>query len=436
MARVLLVVPSATYRASAFLDAARRLGLEVVTASEVEAPLEVAGDRFLRLPLDDPEEAAGAIVSFADTSPIDAVVAVDDQGALAAALASEALGLRHARPAAVRATRDKVALHRLLGRAEVPQARFATVEVDLDAWAELPPEARRASALPGPVRRALSSAADRFGYPVVVKPATLSGSRGVIRADDPIAASAAAERVAALLRRLGEPERVLVEAYVPGDEVAFEGILRHGDLDTLAVFDKPDPLVGPYFEETIYVTPSRHPREVQGEVAALVAAAAAALGLREGPVHAEARLPPDGTPPVLLELACRTIGGRCAAALRFSAGASLEDLVLAHALGRPAPAALSEGASGVMMLPIPATGRLAGVEGTDRAAGVTGVTGVEITAPAGSWIEALPEGDRYLGFVFARRPTPGEVEAALRAAHGKLEIRIENPARDDELVNR
>lgn len=432
MPRALLILPTATYRADAFLAAAGRLGVEVVTASErPQALAAVMGDRFLEVPLAAPDEAAGRIAELGARQRLDAVVAVDDQGLLAAALAGEALGLPHNPPAAVAATRDKAAMRALLARTGVRQPAFAVCE-----WDGPGERGEAGGAGGGGLGFAVAAAAERLRAPVVVKPTGLSGSRGVIRADDPIAASAAAERVAALLRRLGEPERVLVEAYVPGDEVAFEGILRHGDLDTLAVFDKPDPLVGPYFEETIYVTPSRHPREVQGEVAALVAAAAAALGLREGPVHAEARLPPDGTPPVLLELACRTIGGRCAAALRFSAGASLEDLVLAHALGRPAPAALSEGASGVMMLPIPATGRLAGVEGTDRAAGVTGVTGVEITAPAGSWIEALPEGDRYLGFVFARRPTPGEVEAALRAAHGKLEIRIENPARDDELVNR
>lgn len=416
MARVLLVLPTATYRADAFLAAADRLGLEVTAASErPQALASVMGERFLEVPLDDPEATAARITAFDAVTPLDAVVAVDDQGLLGAALASEQLGLPHNPPEAVAATRDKAAMRSRLARAEVPQPVFELCE------------APRGSD-PGELGARVAGAARRLGTPVVVKPTGLSGSRGVIRAEDPAAAAAAAERIETLLGRIGEPSRVLVERYVPGDEVALEGLLVSGELVTLALFDKPDPLVGPYFEETIYCTPSRHPEVVRADVHARAAEAARALGLAHGPVHAELRLAPvpGGVRPVVIELAARTIGGRCAAALRFATGASLEELVLANALGGatavPAPA---EGASGVLMVPIPRTGRLAGVEGVERAAKVPGVTGVELTVPIGQRVVALPEGDRYLGFVFARGERTEEVETALRAAQHELEIHVE-----------
>ena len=387
----------------------------MTTASErPQALASVMGDRFLEVPLDDPEAAAARITAFDAVTPLDAVVAVDDQGLLGAALAGEQLGLPHNPPGAVAATRDKAAMRSRLARAEMPQPAFELCEA--------PPGSD-----PGTLAARVAAAARRLGPPVVVKPTGLSGSRGVIRADGAAAAASAAGRVEALLAHIGEPARVLVERYVPGEEVALEGLLVDGELVALALFDKPDPLVGPYFEETIYCTPSRHPEAVQAEVRARAAEAARALGLVHGPVHAELRLTPaaGGVRPVVIELAARTIGGRCAAALRFATGASLEELVLANALGEevaPAPAA---GASGVLMVPIPRSGRLVAVDGVERAAKVPGVTGVELTVPAGQPVLALPEGDRYLGFVFARGEHPGEVEAALRAAQHELDIQID-----------
>ncbi len=414
MSRVVLLVPTATYRAEAFLAAADRLGVALTVASERRQLLaEVMGDRFVEIPLDDPPAAAAAIEAFAAAHPVDAVVAVDDQGLLAAALAAAGLGLRHHPPAAVAVTRDKVAMRHLLAAAGVRQPDFA-------ACAAEPGEAVEAV-----VERAVERAC-RLGPPVVVKPPGLSASRGVIRADDPRQVRQAAARVIALLDRIGEPRRLVVERYVDGDEVALEGLVDDGRLTVLALFDKPDPLVGPYFEETIYVTPSRHAPEVQAAIAATAQAAATALGLTDGPVHAELRLPPGpDTEPVVLEVAARTIGGRCASALRFATGGSLEELVLAQALGRPLATAPAGGASGVMMLPIPASGRLVAVGGRDRAAKAPGVTALELSTPVGGTIEMLPDGDRYLGFLFARGDTPEEVEAALRAAHGELDVQVE-----------
>lgn len=412
MARVLLILPTATYRASAFLEAAAAMGVEVMTGSERPAAMAgTMGARFVELDLDDPAAAAEAIVAADRVRPFDAVVAVDDQGLLCAALAAERLGLAHNPVNAVAATRDKVEQRRRLGAGEVRQPRWRPLLLDEPAAAE--PSAARAEVL---------RAAGALGYPVVLKPAGLSASRGVIRADDQAELLAALERDLRLLDRLGEAPRLVLEEYVPGTEHALEGVLFQGELQTVAVFDKPDPLVGPFFEETIYVTPSRLAAADQRDLAALVQRAAGAIGLQEGPVHAEVRRTETGEL-VLLEVAARTIGGRCAAVLR-SGGSSLEALVLAHALGERARPAALEGASGVVMLPIARSGRLVRFEGAERAAKVPHIVGVELTAPVGERLEALPEGGRYLGFVFARADAPDQVVAALRAAQRELEIEI------------
>ena len=416
MTRVLLVLPSSTYRATEFLAAADRLGLDVVTGSDV--PQAMAGsspERFLVLPLDDPAATADAVASFHSVTPLDAVVAVDDAGALAAAAAAERLGLAKNPPAAVAATRDKAAMRRLLRDAGVSQPRFEVVGAGADE-----PDA-------------VAAAGARLGFPVVVKPCSLAASRGVIRADDAVRARAAAAAVRRVANDAGRPttEPLLVEAFVPGDEVAVEGLLSAGRLEVLAIFDKPDPLDGPYFEETIYVTPSRHPRHLQEALGATVASACAALGLVDGPVHAEARLaPPDSLPGgrvVVLEAAARTIGGRCSKALRFSSGRSLEEIVLAHAIGRDVDLASARmpGASGVMMLPIPVSGRFAGIDGAASALAVPGVWGLEVTVPVGGTLTAWPAGDRYLGFLFARAERPEQVEEALRRGFAALAVRVD-----------
>lgn len=414
--RVVLVLPSATYRASDFTAAADAMGVELVVATEHRQAMSgLMGHRALVVDLCAPEAAAAAIVELASDRPVDAVVAVDDQGVEAAALASSRLGLRHSPPAAVGLTRHKLRMRRRLAEAGVPQPAFAPVGVGEDAGA----------------------VAARIGWPVVLKPLSLSASRGVIRADDPASTWDAAGRIRRILGGSGHGAGpvLLVEQFVPGAEVAVEGLVSGGRLRVLAVFDKPDPLDGPYFEETIYVTPSRLDPGVLGAVEGLVSDGAAALGLTEGPVHAEVRVPADpagGGGVVLLEVAARSIGGLCARALRFGAGVSLEQLILAHALGAggagdagpeslrpPAPA------SGVMMIPIPAPGRLRGVRGRERAAAVDLVKGVEITIPIGSEVVPLPEGDRYLGFIFAEGPDPAAVERALRTAHAELRFDID-----------
>jgi len=405
--RVLLILPSATYRAADFLAAARELGVIVTVASERRAALsEAMGERALTLRLSDPAVAAEQIAERARETPFAAVVGVDDQGVMAAALGAERLGLSHNPPEAVARTRDKAAMRRALAKAGVPQPRFAVLSSGADVAA---------------VARAV-------GLPCVIKPLGLSGSRGVIRANDAEQACSTVERVrgivAAAQRSPGAP--LLLESYLPGSEVALEGLLRGGRLEVLAVFDKPDPLEGPYFEETLYVTPSRLRGGVLAEVEAVTARAAQALGLREGPVHAELRV--DGERVSVVELAARSIGGLCSRALRFGAGVSLEQVILRHAVGLPLEGVVREStASGVMMIPIPGAGVLRAVEGQQEARAVDGIRGLEITIARGRPVVPLPEGDRYLGFMFARAASADAVERCLRAAHARLRIRIEPP---------
>ncbi len=387
------------------MAAAHELGVAVTVACERRAAMSaVMGERALTLRLSDPSAAAEAIVARARDTPFAAIVGVDDQGVIAAALASERLGLPHNPPAAVALTRDKAAMRRALGSANVPQPRFVLLGAGDDVCA-----------------------ATRFvGLPCVVKPVSLSGSRGVIRADDVHQARAAVGRVRGILAAAGDREHapLLLESYLPGAEVAVEGLLNRGRLETLAIFDKPDPLEGPYFEETLYVTPSRLAAAVLAEVERGTALAARALGLREGPIHAELRVHEGGVS--VLELAARSIGGHCSRALRFGAGVSLEQLILRHALGLPLEGLSRERvAAGVMMIPIPRGGTLTQVDGQERARAVPGIAGVEITIAPGRPVVPLPEGDRYLGFMFAHGPTPAAVERSLREAHSCLDIRIE-----------
>lgn len=408
MARVLLIVPSATYKAPDFLEAARRMGVDVVVGSPERHVLAgVMGDHSLTLPLEDPEAAVEAIVSHDGRLPIDAVVAVDDAGAVAAALASQRLGLAHNPADAVAATRDKAEMRRRFAVAEVPQPPFATIGPELAG-------------------HDVTRVTDGIGYPCVIKPTTLSASQGVIRADGPEEAVGVLSRVRSIAADAGVAGRtpVIVERFVPGAELAVEAILDGGELETLAVFDKPDPLDGPYFEETIYVTPSRLSRTDLDSALAAVSSATAALGLVTGPVHAEVRVR-DGRC-AIVEVAARTIGGLCSRALYFGSGRSLEELVLANSLGmRQNDDGASHGSSGVLMLPIPRAGVLVGVEGKDRALEVEGIVGVETTIPPGHTVVPVPEGNRYLGFVFARGERPEDVERALRAAQSEIYVRVE-----------
>ncbi len=374
MTRVLLLIPSRTYRTHDFMTAASRLDVEVVVGSEHRPALAGLMDgRHLRLDFEDLGGSTERIVAFAQTHPLAAIIAVDDAGTLLAATASRALGLPHNPVHAVEAARDKARTRERFAEAGLLTPRFTTASIDANP----------------------QTIAATVGYPCVVKPLDR--------------------------RPNGTRRSLLIEDFIPGEEVAVEALLRGSELEVLAIFDKPDPLNGPFFEETIYVTPSRLSQERQSQIRQTTARAARALGLTDGPIHAELRLNDRGL--WMLEVAARSIGGLCSRTLRFGSGISLEELILRHAAGLPLPSHDRElAAAGVMMLPIRDRGRLRAVEGQSEAKQVPGVDGLVITIPPGEPLVPLPEGDRYLGFMFARADSPDAVEAALRQAHAQLRV--------------
>jgi biotin carboxylase len=405
----LLLLPTRTYRTDDFVDAAHSLGVDLVCASEKPSTLEaLAPDSLLTLDFSDPVDAAARVAEWTARRPLAAVVGVDDVTAAAAAAIAERLGLRASAPAAVAAARDKYQMRQCLAAAGVPVPRF-----------------RRIVLSENPVL-----AARGVEFPCVLKPLSLSASRGVIRANTTEQFVVAFKRIAALLARddvtvSGDAARyLLAEEYVPGLEVALEGLLIQGRLHALALFDKPDPLEGPFFEETIYVTPSRLPEAVQTAIRTTTTAACAALGLTEGPVHAELRVNDDG--PWVLEVAARSIGGLCSRTLRFGTGMTLEEIILRHALGWSiATLERERPAAGVMMIPIPRAGVLREVHGLDDAKATRHVEDIVISAHPGQELVPLPEGWQYLGFVFARAEAPADVEDALRIAHARLRFVID-----------
>jgi biotin carboxylase len=341
---------------------------------------------------------------------------------LAATVAAR-MGLPHNPVDAVRAATDKAAQRQRWAAAGVPQPSFRIV---------------RAGAC-------VRQAAEAVGFPCVVKAVSLSASQGVLLADDPAAAVQAGHRIRQILHAAERPasEPLLVEEYLPGPELSIDGVLAAGDLTVTAVFDKPAIPDGPTFEETLLVSPSRLATETLAAAVRTAAAAARTLGLAAGPVHAELRVGDRG--PAMLELAARSVGGLCSRALRFPGGASLEEIVLANALGRPIwPARIGSpiraartGSAtrsapagpvrpcGVFMLPVPRAGILRAVEGRAGALAVPGITGLTITIPLGQRVLPLPDGDRYLGFIFAEGDTGPEVERALTAASERLRVIID-----------
>ncbi len=354
----------------------------------------------LHLDLSDPEASFDRIMREARRAPFAGVIATDDAVTELAARVAQALGLPHNPPAAVRIARRKDLARERLACAGLPVPRHRRIDL----------------------RRALAEQTQGLRYPCVVKPLSLSASRGVIRADTRDQLWRACARVTHLLQKedVEERDHVLVEDFVPGSEVAVEGMLHAGELELLAIFDKPDPLDGPYFEESYYVTPSRLDAATQGRIGDCIAQACRAYGLREGPIHAECRINAEGV--WVLEVAARTIGGLCARLFSIATGCSLEERVLVHCTGRRPPGGAGDGAAGVLMIPVPQAGILRRVEGVLAAQRVPYVEEVTIQLREGYELVPWPEGSSYLGFIFARAPTAAAAEAALREAHGRLHI--------------
>jgi biotin carboxylase len=404
MPRLLLVAPETSYRIAPYLSAARGMGLDVwLAAHGPPLPTCVRCFQGIHINLHDPDNAVASILSAVGERGLSGVVATDDATAEVAARVAHAFDLPHNPPSAALCTRRK----------DLARARLHA--------AGLPIPAHRAIDLNNPLRPQLAGQ----HYPCVVKPVALAGSAGVIRADSEVELLEACARVQAMLNKAAayeERSTLLIEDYIPGEEIAMEAILHRGELTLLAIFDKPDPLEGPYFEETYYVTPTRLAPDVQAHIAKRVAQACAAYELTEGPVHAELRL--HAGEAWILEVASRTIGGQCARLLSYGTGSTLEEMVIAQAMGNPLKPRQSDHARGVLMIPTLKAGILRRVEGVMAARRVPYIEDLEISLREGSRLVPLPEGNRYLGFIFARAPGPAQAEAALRDAYACLNIVI------------
>ena len=425
--RALLLMSTSTYHAADFIEAAGHLDIAItVGVNGTQALQEKTPGSTLTLNFQDIVGATQRIREFAENFPVHAVVAAEDETTALAAAVAGALGLPHNPVESVLVTRSKRSLRRALAAADLPSPGYHVL--DLGRGFARADEASRTTA---GVRTAAAALDEGILFPCVLKPTFLAASRGVIRADDAEQFGAAVQRIGAILHATTEARGsdeeshlILVEDYVPGNEYAVEAMLTGGEMHLLALFDKPDPLEGPFFEETIYVTPSRASDAVQEQIVATVKAAAGALGLCEGPLHAELRVNDDGA--FIVDLAARSIGGLCPRVLRFGAGASLEELILRHALGEDFSSFSREDvAAGVMMIPIPEAGVLRGIEGVEDAGAIEGIDEISFTITLGQELVPLPEGHRYLGFIFARAETPAEAEDMLRRAHGRLRFQIE-----------
>jgi hypothetical protein len=433
MKRVLVLAATTGYQTRAFGEAAQRIGAELVFATDrchlIEDPWQ---DAAIPIRFYDEDASVAAILEAAAARPLDGLLVVGDRPTVIGARVAERLGLPWHPLAGAEAARHKQLTRERLRDAGLPVPWFISVALGSQLSAIGEPSALS----PQPP-----------SYPCVVKPVALSGSRGVMRADDADGLAAAFARLRALMRQPEvRAERddahaiALIEGFIPGREYALEGVMHHGALQVLAIFDKPDPLDGPFFEETIYLTPPAAPDDTQRAIVDGVTRAAHALGLHHGPIHAESRVNADGV--FVLEVAARPIGGLCARALRFGVRSGfsrsgrdarenpdltpLEELLLRHALGEdPAQYQREDSASGVMMIPIPKRGTLRHVDGVAEARAVAGIDEIHITAKPDQLLVPLPEGASYLGFIFARAARPALVEQALRAAHACLVFTID-----------
>ena len=413
-AKLLLFTAKLGYQTRSFADTARKLGVQLVYVTDRCHQLEDPwGDQAIAVHFESPENAAYTVMEAMRGQEVSGVLALGDRPAAAAAYAARGLGVDYNHPAAVEACRSKLRMREVFRDAGLRVPWFKSFPI---------------APVPEPALVGIS-------FPCILKPLSLSASQGVMRANDRDEFLTATSRLRRLLesaevRATREPnlDQMVIEGYIPGREVAVDGILTDGTLRVLAIFDKPDPLEGPYFEETIYVTPSRLPDATQIEIEKCARDATRALGLIHGPTHAEFRINEEGVWPI--EVAPRPIGGLCAKALRFCSNdkhedIGLEELLLRQALKLPGSDVPREAqASGVMMIPVPQSGILECVSGVEAARATHLITELIITARLHDYMAAWPEGSSYLGFLFARGDTPEEVEHAIRKAHKKLHFRI------------
>ncbi len=418
VSRVLLLIPTKSYRASDFLKAAKKLQIEVAVGSNQKSVLEKFTGAFsgrecdkmprrvLTVDFKNHKKGLEQILKCAAEHPFHSVIGTDENTVLLATRTAEALGLPHNPVEATEACWNKAILREKLENAEIPSPHFKIFSIEKD----------------------LTKASREVTYPCVLKPLTLSASCGVIRANNPKEFKEAFVRIKKILNTLSDDsvddilDQILVEDFIPGVEVALEGMLRAGRLTVLALFDKPDLLDGPYFEETLYITPSRLSQKIQNQIIKTTQKAVQALELREGPIHAEIRVNEDAA--WVIEVAARSIGGLCSRVLEFGGGVKLEEIILFHSLGLDTLGLISHKASGVMMIPIPKAGVFKKINGLENAKKMPGIVDVTINIPLGKRLVPLPEGRKYLGFIFCHGITPQFVEDSLRKAHVCLSFEI------------
>jgi len=409
--RLLLLMTTSTYRASSYLDASKKLKINTIIGTDQPDILgHLNPGSSITLDYSKNDDSKKKIIEYTNNFPIKGVLAIDEETLILGAMVADSLGLICHSIESVSTTRSKYELRKILSEEglRTPEFRLISSEENPDL-----------------ISKSIS-------FPCVMKPTFLSGSRGVIRANNREEFSNAYMRInkildepATIIRGKDEAKMILIEEYIPGKEIAVEGIIVNGDFLPLAIFDKPEPLDGPFFEETIYVTPSRLPESVQKKILEETKNASNAIHLFNGPVHAELRINDNGDPWVI-DIASRTIGGKCSRAIKFSDEISLESIILSHVLGKELPSIVPiSGSSGVMMIPIPKSGVLKKVLGKENALGIKGIEEIEISIPLGEKIVQLPEGDRYLGFIFATSDKSEVTEEILKKAHENLKFIIE-----------
>lgn len=420
--RILVISTTTGYQLRAFAEAATCLGVDLVYASNrchhLDDPWQ---DAAIPVRFEDLEGSVRAITSHSLAAGIEGVIAVGDQAAPLAAEVAVVLGLPWHEPRGARLCANKLLARGAWLAAGLPSPWFFALRPG-DSFADVAP---------------------RLRLPCVVKPLSLSASRGVMKVGDPAAFEAAVQRVRRIVREAvsssadatfhqegSAPATLLVEGFLEGPEYALEGVMCEGMLRVLAIFEKPEPLNGPFFEEHIYVTPPRLDGALERRGAGMVAHAALATGLRHGPIHAEFRIVDDEV--YLLEVAARPIGGLCARALRCRGpegeACSLEQVLLAHAAGHDLEGySRAPGASGVAMLPIGEGGRYRRVRGQDAARSIDGIDDIVVTAKVGQLLQPLPEGASYLGFAFASGAATADVVAALERAEALLDFEFDRP---------
>ena len=399
--RLLLVSHHNSYRIAPYIKAALNLGLEVTIASQGKHSLVTEVANGLHIDFDDVNAAHKEILKENQKRPFTGILGSDDQTVELAAYAAKTLKLPHNPPRAALYSHRKDLARAQLSLTGCPVPIHCLLDLNL------------------PVKNQMAG----LPWPCVIKPLNMSASRGVIRTNNKDEFITACERLRPIIadsQEEFEQRHLLIEDYIDGIEIAYEGFLQNGELETITIFDKPDPLTGPYFAETIYVTPTALSDELQLSIKKVIQKACLAYGLRSGAIHAECRIDSENRI-WILEVASRTIGGDCARVLD-NENFSIEELAILLAIGQPVTPYIAEQARGVMMIPIRQKGLLKRVEGLLQASKIKHIDKIDIIIGEGHELIPLPEGNQYLGYIFASAESTEQVTAAIREAYALLKF--------------